>query len=84
MRTLSAVIEVFVRPERRRPSPPPVEVDMTRVFVVGLVLWGLALGVAVVLWRVGVITSTPVWSCVAGAGLGVIGLVWARGRHPQA
>jgi len=81
VRTLPAVLEVVLRPDRRRPDPPPVEVDMRRVFLVGLVLWAVALAGAAVLWRTGVITSTPVWSCAAGVGLGFVGLAWERLRR---
>ena len=81
MRTLSAVLDVVLRPDRRRADPPPVDVDMRRVFLVGLALWAVALGVAAVLWSVGVITPTPVWSCAAGVGLGFVGLAWERLRR---
>ena len=81
MRSLPPVLEVLLRSGRRREDPPPVEVDMRRVALVGLVLWVCGLAVAVVLWRTGTITATPVWSCVAGVVLGLLGLVWARGRR---
>jgi membrane protein YdbS with pleckstrin-like domain len=81
VRSLPPVLEVFLRPDRRRADPPPVDVDMRRVALVGLVLWVCALAVAVVLWRLGIITATPVWSCVAGVVLGLLGLVWLRGRR---
>jgi Protein of unknown function (DUF2530) len=82
VRTLPAVLEVFLRPDRRRPDPPPVEVDMRKVFLVGTVLWVVALAAAALLWVTGVITSTPVWSCAAGVVIGVVGLVWARLHRP--
>lgn len=78
VRSLPPVLEVILRPDRRRPDPPPVDVDMRRVFLVGLALWAVGLVVTVVLWRVGVVTSTPVWSCVAGVALGLVGLGWDR------
>lgn len=74
------VLEVILRADRRRPDPPPVEVDMRRVFVVGIVAWTVALVVTGVLWRLGAVGPVPVWSCVAGMALGVIGLVWERVR----
>jgi len=77
---MPAVLEVILRPDRRRADPPTVEVDMRRVFVAGLVIWLVALVVATVLWRAGFTDATPVWSCVAGVVLGIVGLVWAR-RH---
>ena len=54
---------------------------MRRVILTGLALWTVGLVVTVVLWRAGTITSTPVWSCVAGMALGVFGLVWERGHR---
>lgn len=78
MRSLPPVVEVILRPDRRRPDPPPVDVDMRKVFLVGLALWVVALVVAVVLWLVGVVTTTPVWSCMAGVALGLVGLGWER------
>ena len=51
---------------------------MRRVFLIGMAVWALALVVCVVLWRTDVIGTTPVWSCVAGLALGVVGLVWER------
>jgi hypothetical protein len=78
VRSLPPVLEVILRPDRRRPDPPAVDVDMRRVFLVGLGLWLAGLAVAAVLWRTGVISSTPVWSCLAGAALGLVGLAWDR------
>ncbi len=77
------VLEVLLRPDRRREDPPPVDVDMRKVILVGLGLWLGGLAVAVVLWRTGVITSSPGWSCVAGVGRGLAGLVWERGHRDQ-
>ena len=77
---MPAVLEVILRPDRRRADPPPVEVDMRRVFAAGIGIWAAALVVCIVLWRTGVSGTVPVWSCVAGLALGVIGLVWER-RH---
>lgn len=75
---MPVVLEVILRPDRRREDPPPVDVDMRRVLLVGLALWVAGLVVAVVLWRAGVITTTPVWSCVAGVALGFVALAWER------
>ena len=80
VRSMPAVLEVILFADRRRPDPPPVRVDMRRVFVVGIAAWLVVLAVLTVLWRMGVVDSTPVWSCVAGATLGVVGLVWERTR----
>jgi Protein of unknown function (DUF2530) len=80
VRSLPPVLEVILFADRRRPDPPPVRVDMRRVFVVGIVAWLVALVVMGVLWRAGAIGTTPLWSCVAGLALGVAGLAWERMR----
>jgi hypothetical protein len=80
VRSLPPVLEVILRSDRRREDPPTVDVDMRRVVLVGLALWVGGLVVAVVLWRTGIITVTPVWSCVAGVVLGLLGLLWVRGH----
>jgi hypothetical protein len=77
---MPTVIEVILRADRRRPDPPPVRVDMRQVFLAGIGAWLLALVVTAVLWWMGEATTTPVWSCVAGAALGVAGLTWERAR----
>jgi hypothetical protein len=77
---MPTVIEVILRADRRRPDPPPVRVDMRRVFLVGIGAWLLALVVTAVLWWMGAMSTTPVWSCVAGALLGLVGLAWERIR----
>ena len=82
MRTLPTVIEVILRADRRRPDPPPVRVDMRRVLLVGTGAWLVALAVTAALWWMGAASTTPVWSCVAGAVLGVAGLAWHRVRGP--
>jgi uncharacterized membrane protein YhhN len=77
---MPAVLEVILRADRRRPDPPTVQVDMRRVLVVGIIAWLVALLVAVALWVLDAAGSTPVWTCAAGAVLGVLGLLWGRLR----
>jgi hypothetical protein len=67
-------------PREARVSPQPVESDGVRIVVVGTVLWVVALGVLLVFhdrlsdngrgWWI--------WVCVAGAGLGLIGIPYMR------
>jgi Protein of unknown function (DUF2530) len=78
VRSLPPVLEVILRPDRRRPDPPTLVVDMRRVFLVGLLLWTVALVVCLVLWLTGATGTTPVWTCVAGLAVGLVGLVWER------
>jgi hypothetical protein len=77
---MPTVLEVILRADRRRPDPPPVRVDMRRVFLVGIGAWLIALVVTAALWWVGAASTTPVWSCIAGAALGLVGLAWERVR----
>jgi hypothetical protein len=53
---------------------------MRRVFLVGIGVWLVALAVTAALWWFGGASTTPVWSCVAGVALGVVGLAWERVR----
>jgi Protein of unknown function (DUF2530) len=81
VRSLPPVLEVILRPDRRRPNPPALDVDMRRVFLVGIALWLVGLVVTAVLWRAGSLSPTPVWTCAAGAALGGVGLAWERLRR---
>ena len=62
-----------------RTPPPPVDVDLGRVMLIGTAVWGVALVVAVVLalgddeasWM-------PAWVCATGVLLGLFGVLWAR------
>lgn len=64
------------------PSAPtrPLEVDLARVALGGMVLWAVGLLVTVVLAVLGRTGWTPVAVCVTGLVLGVAGRAWA-GRH---
>lgn len=64
------------------PSAPtrPLEVDLARVALGGMVLWTVGLLVTVVLAALGRTGWTPVAVCVTGLVLGVAGRAWAR-RH---
>jgi hypothetical protein len=79
-----SVLELVLHPERRRPDPPPVRVDLRIVFSVGLAAWVVALVVTSVLARDGGDGPTEaVWTCVAGIVLGVFALVWEHVRRPD-
>jgi hypothetical protein len=80
---MPAVLEVILRADRRRPDPPVVRVDLRRVILVGIGAWLVALAVTTVLWFAGTVTTTPVWSCVAGTALGLLALAWERVRGPE-
>lgn len=73
-------MSLLLHPEHRRPTPPPVEVDLRRVLLLGIIAWSVALVVSSVLALVGLPTDDVVGVCVAGLALGGLGLLWAR-RH---
>ena len=59
-------------PTTRKPAPPPLEVDILRVVVVGTALWAVALVVLLLLGD----RVAPVWkwTCVAGIALAAVGI----------
>ncbi len=62
----------------------PVPVDLTRVFLAGTGMWLVALVVAGVLAAAGNVTTRTVITCATGTVLGLVALLWARRRGPQA
>ncbi len=65
----------------RRPDPPPLHTDVFRTVLVGVVLWAVAFVVLAAGVRSPLRTHHAtwwLWTCVAGIGLGLIGLVWVR------
>ncbi len=67
-----------------RPDPPPMETNEVLVLTIGTVLWGLAF--AVLLPLHGRLAEAGkgwwVWTCVAGVGIGLLGIYYAR-RHRE-
>ncbi|WP_082495025.1 DUF2530 domain-containing protein [Cellulomonas sp. Leaf334] len=61
-----------------RTPPPPVDVDLGRVMLVGTAVWGVAFVVAVVLAGSGDASWMPAWVCATGVVLGLLGVLWAR------
>ncbi|SNS61991.1 Protein of unknown function [Micrococcales bacterium KH10] len=67
-------------------APAPLEVNISRVFIVGTSLWTIAL-IAVLIWDWTSDTTLTGWItvCGFGIGLGLAGLVWTRfTRRPGA
>jgi uncharacterized protein DUF2530 len=63
-------------PAPTRPSPPPLQVDTTRVVQLGTALWAVALVVLLLLGdRVDRVWT---WTCVAGIALAGLGLLIMR------
>jgi hypothetical protein len=76
--------EPRARPERaRRPEPEPLETDDLKVVGVGTILWGLAFAGLFVI-RDGLEEDGRgwlLWSCLAGFGLGLLGLWYVQRRR---
>lgn len=63
-------------PETRKQAPPPLQVNTTRVVLIGTALWALALVVLLLLGdRVDRVWT---WTCVAAIGLAFLGLFVMR------
>ncbi|HQY34092.1 DUF2530 domain-containing protein [Actinotalea sp.] len=73
------------RPSVFAPSTlAPVEIDLRRVFRVGIALWTLALVVVAVATLTGVTTGRAVPICIAGLLLGGLALGWEHRRARRA
>ena len=71
------MFDLFLHPERRRPGPQPLQVDLRRTIVAGITLWCLGTVVLVVLavgFEVDVASKLAI--CATGLGLGLLALVW--------
>lgn len=71
------------KPEARRPSPKPTQVDLRKVFVAGTSLWILALFVFVCLWLADLQPLGPALVCVAGVVIGVLLLIWEHIKRQE-
>ena len=71
------MLDLFLHPERRRPGPQPLQVDLRRTIVVGIALWCAAI---IVLALLALLIDADVASklivCATGLGLGLLALVW--------
>ncbi|WP_222192416.1 DUF2530 domain-containing protein [Modestobacter italicus] len=63
-------------PAPTRPSPPPLQVDTTRVVLAGTALWAIAL--VVLLFLGDRVDPVWTWTCVAGVVLPFLGLALMR------
>ena len=64
-----------------RTPPPPVDVDLGRVMLVGTGIWAVGFVVAAVLAWGEDASWMPAWVCATGVLLGLLGVLWAR-RNP--
>ncbi|WP_159793780.1 DUF2530 domain-containing protein [Puerhibacterium puerhi] len=75
---MPSLVDLLLHPEQRRPSPPPLRVDLRRVMLAGIAAWAVALVVALALLAAGVQDAEGVAVCAAGLALGGLGLLWER------
>lgn len=78
-------MRLWLKQHERRPSPAPVPTDDRAAFLVGIVLWLLAL-VAIVMFLAPLSAAGNgwwLWIAVTGVVLGIIGLLYThlRGRR---
>lgn len=73
---MPSVISTLLHPQRT--PPPPIDVDLAHVMVVGTSVWGAGVLVTGALGLLGVISGIWVATCGAGVVLGLIGYWWSR------
>ena len=66
----------IINPEVRKPAPKPVRVDLRKTFLIGCVLWSVALIVSAILLACGLDVLQLLIMCAAGLVIGVMMLVW--------
>ena len=67
-------------PATRRPDPEPQQTDLTRIVLVGIVIWAVLLVAALFAgdWLDDRSSGWMVWVPLWGIALGLLGLPWAR------
>lgn len=78
-------MRIWLKDSERRPDPAPVATDDRAAMLAGIVLWVIALaGLLVALpWVVERELQWWLWTCVAGVGLGIIGLLYTHARRDK-
>lgn len=72
-------------PEVRKPGPTPAKVDLRKTFVIGTILWIIALAVVAVLLFVFdmQVATLPFLTCILGIVIGVCLLIWEHWYRPE-
>lgn len=70
-------------PEACKDPPPPVRVDLRKVFLIGIALWVVATAVFAVLIAVGFNLLPYLRICIAGIVVGVAMLIWEFFDRPN-
>ena len=76
-------MRLYLRPSQRRPDPEPLRTDDRKAVLVGTVVWLVTLAAAVVA-RDELVPSGRgwwIWTCAAGAILGLLGLGYLHHRE---
>lgn len=78
------MIRFLLKDGERRPDPEPVKTDDRKAAVVGLTLWIAAFVVALTLGpALPVDRGLMFWTCIAGIGIGLLGLAYTHHRHTR-
>lgn len=76
-------VRLYLAPHERRPDPEPLPTDDRKAVLVGTVVW-LVLLVAALVMRDALVEAGRawwIWTCAAGAGLGLLGLAYLHHRE---
>jgi hypothetical protein len=75
-------VRLILKDSERRPDPAPVKTDDRKAMLVGVVLWLIALGVALIVVPplADVRAELVIWTCVIGIALGLILLIYTQRR----
>ena len=76
-------MRIWLKDSERRPDPPAVQTDDRKAVLAGIVVWIVALAVLLVLLNPLLAAGRGwwLWTCVAGLGLGVAGLLFTHSRQ---
>lgn len=77
---VASLLTLLLHPDRRRPGPAVIQVDLRRVVLGGMLAWTVALIACGALYLLGDVGVTAVLTCAAGLALGGLGLLWVRRR----
>jgi len=75
-------VRLYLRPDERHPSPEPLKTDDRKAVLVGTAVW-FTLLLGTLIMRDDLLASGHgwwIWTCAAGIGLGVVGLVFLHRR----
>jgi hypothetical protein len=76
-------VRLYLRASERRPDPEPLRTDDRKAVLVGAAVWAVMLAATLAV-RADLVAQGRgwwVWTCVAGAGLGVAGLAFVHHRE---